>query len=120
MRVSQRCRDEGRRRALRNTTAESGQIRFNGIDYVEVSEDQRTLTLYFLGKAPEGIGVENLRIDGGRRVRDIKVVGVRLHQDPDPDLDDTLEVSVDKPGDFSTYTLSLVNPDARGRPGSEP
>jgi predicted phage baseplate assembly protein len=120
MRLSEICRDKGRRRALRSETDETGQRRLNGIDYVEISEDQLALTLYFLGKAPEQIGRENIRIEGGRRVRDIRVMEIRLLTEEDPDLDDALQILVDRAGDFSIYTLRLVNADDRGRPGTEP
>lgn len=90
-----------------------------GLDYVEVSDDQLTLTVYFLGKAPDGIGEENVRIEGGRRIRKIQVLDVDVHYDDDDDADDYMEVTVDKPGDFSTYTLRLVERtgfDKKGNP----
>ena len=40
------CLSEQRREAVRQHT------RLNGLDYLEVGSDQRTLTVYFLGKAP--------------------------------------------------------------------
>jgi predicted phage baseplate assembly protein len=73
-----------------------------------VSEDQLTLTVYFLGKAPEHLTTENVRIDGGVRIKDIKVTGISFCREEDPQLDDCMRVSVDKYGDFSTYTLRLV------------
>jgi len=107
------CQDERRR----------GQVRaagWNGLDYLEVSDDQRTLTVYFIGKAPEGLVKANVRIEGGRRVRDIQVVRVRLCSQDDPERDDCLVVTVDRPGDFSTYRLCLVDLDADGRPTDRP
>lgn len=95
------CQDERRRRKAR----EKG---FNGLDYLEVSDDQLTLTVYFLGKAPEEIEKGNVRITGGRRVRDIQVIDLRLCIQDDPERDDCMIVTVDKPGDFSTYKLCLV------------
>jgi hypothetical protein len=97
------CKDEHRREDVRE------KLPLNGLDYLEVSEDQLTLSVYFLGKAPEHIGVSNVRIEGGRRVRDVAVREVRVHRNPNPQLDDRMEVTVDKPGDFSNYTLRLVN-----------
>jgi hypothetical protein len=38
----------------------------------------------------------------------------------DPERDDCMIVTVDKPGDFSTYTLCLVDLDADGRPTDRP
>src|SRR5579872_3550399 len=79
-----------------------------GLDYVEVSDDQLTLTVFFLGKAPQTLEKANLALTGGRRIRDVKITGLRVQRLKDPTLDDLLEVTVDKPGDFSTYTLSVV------------
>ncbi len=111
------CQDEQRRDDVRAR----GRA---GIDYLEVSEDQRTLNVYFLGKAPEKTGEEekikqeNVRIEGGRRIRGIEVVGdPEVH--PSDDSDDWMEVVVDKLGDFSTYTLRLVEA-KDGRPTDEP
>ncbi len=103
------CSGEERRRDVRHHQS-------NGLDYLEVSADQLTLTVTFLGKAPDDIDAENVQIDGGRRVRGIRVVGVRLSRDEDPDLDDCMQVTVDRPGDFSTYTLRLVDASAPERP----
>jgi len=102
------CSGEGRRDKVRAGS--------NGLDYLEVSADQLTLTVTFLGKAPDEVEPANVRIDGGRRVRGIRVVRVRLSREEDPDLDDCMQVTVDRPGDFSTYTLRLVDPDKPERP----
>ncbi|GAB7045629.1 baseplate J/gp47 family protein [Catenuloplanes indicus] len=82
--------------------------RLNGIDGVEVGDDPRELTVTFLGKAPRRLGAENVRIDGGRRVTGIRVLEVEIRREADPDLDDHLWVRVDRAGDTSTYTLSIV------------
>ena len=50
----------------------------NGVDGVEVSDDGRTLTVTFLGKAPPELGPENIRVDGGRRIRDIVAIEVEV------------------------------------------
>jgi hypothetical protein len=71
---SQVCRDQdARRRDIRNHTNESGERDLNGIDYLEVDEQQTTLTVYFLAEVPNDLTKENVRIDGGRRIRNIKV-----------------------------------------------
>jgi hypothetical protein len=79
----------------------------NGIDFLEVvSPDQKTLEVHFLkplpgppdGTAP---GKENIRITGGVRVKQIVVTGVAVNGN-------VLTVSVQAAGDFSTYTLQLV------------
>ncbi|MFF7650924.1 putative baseplate assembly protein [Streptomyces sp. NPDC007983] len=93
---------------------------FNGIDAVEVADDGLTLTVSFLGKAPHGLRPENVRIDGGRRITDITVDDISVEREEDPELDDKLYVTVDRAGDTSPYTLSLVETDPYGRPGDEP
>lgn len=107
------CRDDARRYALRRNMAR-GAVSWNGLDYLEVDPDQVTLTVYFIGKLPPELSADSkrlpeyVRVEGGRRIRDIKVLDVDPHVQPDPELDDYLVVRVDKPGDFSTYTLRLV------------
>jgi hypothetical protein len=107
------CTDERRRQLVRRRQS-------NGVDYVEVSDDQLTLTVFFLAKAPPDVAVSNVRIDGGRRIRGIRVTGVTMCRVEDPDLDDCMRVTVDRFGDFSTYRLCLVEPDQDGRPGDQP
>ena len=91
-----------------------------GLDYLEVSDDQLTLHVWFLGKAPAAIRKENVRIRGGRRIGDIRVPDLRANRRTDPTLDDSLDVTVNRSGDFSTYTLALVRLDEQGRPTDEP
>jgi hypothetical protein len=107
------CRDERRRDDVRAAS-------LYGLDYIEVSDDQVTLHVWFLGKAPAAITRENVRIRGGRRIRDIQVTDLRVERRADPTLDDSLDVTVNKSGDFSTYTLTLVRLDEHGRPTDEP
>ncbi len=120
------CTDEERRHNVRKDP------RFNGLDYVEIYIDEATgtveLVVYFLDKAPEKneetgdepIKIANVRIEGGRRVRDIRVTGVRLCRRDEPDRDDCMVVTLDKPGDFSTYRLCLVELDENDRPTDQP
>ncbi|WP_433305765.1 putative baseplate assembly protein [Actinoplanes sp. CA-030573] len=81
----------------------------NGIDYVEVDDTQVRLTVVFLGKAPARLTRADFRVEGGARVRGIRVVAVRPCVAIDPDLDDQVFVYVDRPGDHSAYTL-VVGP----------
>ena len=75
----------------------------NGIDFLEVSEDQRRLSIHFLKTpVPESIFRENVLIEGGTRITNVDVVEVAVH-------DDILNVDVDTPGDYSVYTLRLLN-----------
>lgn len=104
----------------------------NGLDYLDVGKDPRELRVFFLGKAPaqllkqpnEGNKEYQARlrrcvqIEGGRRIRGIRVDSVEIHQPKDPktgkvvpNLDDWMVVKLDKYGDFTTYTLRLVGVD---------
>ncbi|MGW3760930.1 putative baseplate assembly protein [Streptomyces sp. NPDC005131] len=107
------CRTDGRRVKVR--AAQLG-----GVDAVEVGDDGLTLTVTFLGKAPHGLCPENIRIDGGRRIAGIEAVEVSVEREEDPELDDRLFVTLDRTGDTSRYTLSVVDTDPYGRPGTEP
>jgi len=76
----------------------------NGIDFLEVSDDERTLFVHFLNDlAPGALKKENFRIEGGERIPDVKVESVKLEADRK-----ILDLAVNAPGDFSTYTLRLV------------
>ena len=96
----------------------------NGLDYLEVGridqlqpslENQRHLRVYFLGKAQVKLDKTNILIEGGRRIRDIQVVSVEIHQSGTVEFDDSMEIVVDKAGDFSTYTLRVVEKDEHGQ-----
>lgn len=103
------CREPQRRQEIRRSA-------FSGIDYIEVSNDRLTLTVFFLTRIARPIVPANVRIAGGARVRDIRVTGVRLRGPEDADGDNSMEVAIDRPGDGSTYTLSLVDLDADDEP----
>jgi hypothetical protein len=121
MKTHEICIGEERRESVRAAS-------LNGLDYVEVTgDDQRTIAVYFLGKAPPAIEAEgqpprppitkrNVRIEGGRRIRNVRVVDVSIHRNEHPREDDWMEITVDKAGDFSPYTLRLVETDERGHP----
>jgi hypothetical protein len=106
------CKSEQRRHAVRQAEG------LNGLDYVEVNG--RSLTVFFLGKAPEEVALAEVRIEGGRRIRDIKPVRISIQRQEDPDLDDCMTITMDKEGDFSTYTLCLIEVDENGRPTGNP
>lgn len=96
------CRKEQRRGAVRQRKD------LNGLDYLEVGPDRLTLVVYFLGKAPVSLKPANIQIEGGRRIRGIKVNEVTVTRTEMAELDDFMEVVTDKEGDFSTYTLRVV------------
>jgi hypothetical protein len=106
------CRDERRRAVAR-------QRNLNGIDYVSVSADQTSLCVHLFGEVPQEIETANVKIEGGRRVRNIQVVSVYPEHEEDPELGECLRVNLDKRGDFSTYKLCLVEAE-QGRPTNQP
>ena len=75
------CQEELRREVVRSKS-------IYGLDYVEVSDDdQRTLKVVFLGKAPPPpltFDEKNIRITGGRRIRDIKATSAPRSDHPIP------------------------------------
>jgi hypothetical protein len=107
------CGTEQRRAAVRDTGGGDGLPVLNGIDFLEVvSADQRTLAITFIhplpgepngvpGGAAPVLGTNNITIAGGVRVTGIDVTAVAS-------ADRVLTVTVDRAGDFSTYTLRLV------------
>ena len=108
------CADDRRREDVRGAT-------LFGLDFVEVTDaDQRRLEVFFLGRAPGAIATANVRITGGRRIRDVRAIDVRVHRQADPTLDDYLEVEVSQAGDASEYGLSLVKLDEQGRQTDAP
>ena len=94
---------------------------YNGLDYLEVI-DGTTLKVFFLNKAPKQMAVNNIVIKGGRRreYQNICAVDIQICRQQRADLDDCLTVTLDKPGDFSTYQLCLVELDAYGNPTDQP
>jgi hypothetical protein len=114
------CRDDRRREEVRKKE------NLNGLDYVEVEEivvgekKQPLLRVYLLGKFHGVVNKENVRIDGGVRVKDLVATHVKLVPGSRKDEDDVLEVRVSRWGDFSTYTLHVVKGDEYNRPGTEP
>ncbi len=105
---------------LRRDAVRDAWPQWNGLDDVQVSEDQRTLTLHFLGKAPASLQAANVVIRGAVGSRPVRTVAVQVCRDEDQELDDCLQVQVDQPGDWGEYQLCLVNLDERGRPTQVP
>lgn len=101
-----RCGTDVRRALVRDAKV------VNGIDYLEVSDDQRRLFVHFVlpltgpDRVPGGppLAPHNIVVAGGVRRRGIRVTGVSAAGEVL-----TVEVSID--GDFSTYTLKLRGAD---------
>jgi len=106
------CEVEARRDAVRAAQNQ------HGLDYLEVSQNQQDLRVVFLGKAPEKLVLANVVIEGGQRISGIRVKNLRVYRLDDPDVDDYMVVTVDRPGDFSTYTICVVEADKQGLPVS--
>ncbi|MBB3178407.1 putative baseplate assembly protein [Variovorax sp. Sphag1AA] len=103
------CCDAQRRIDVANSTT------LNGIDFVEVvdvgAQFQQGLRVHFLRTPPPaGITAANVRVSGGERF-----TGIVVDQAPTYD-GNVLVLHVNQPGDFSTYTLQLVQPDGSGLP----
>lgn len=102
------CCEEHRREAVR------AHATLNGIDFLEVLDDpalppearQRTLFVHFL-KPLRGAALakEQVRLEGGERIRNVQVISVTVGTDAQAHI---LTVQVDKAGDFSAYTLRLI------------
>jgi hypothetical protein len=88
----------------------------NGIDYVEIGDDQKSLSVFFLRKAPAHIRKENVRIEGGRRITYLQVLGIEICRTEEDDRDDCMRILLDKCGDFSTYRLCLIEVNEKGEP----
>jgi hypothetical protein len=101
------CCTELRRNAVKDHPT------LNGIDFLEVLDDsslpddqrQRTLFVHFIKPLTPGVlKLENIRINGGERIRDVGVTTIAI----DATDNRILNVDVNKPGDFSIYTLRLI------------
>jgi hypothetical protein len=119
------CCDEKRRAAVLGNPA------LNGIDYLEVldheapagSPRQQTLLIYCLKAAPTGLTTANVLIVGGESVTNVAAVWIAPASEPPPlasaaenayfatlsNLPNILVVRTNVYGDFSPYTLRLVN-----------
>jgi hypothetical protein len=106
------CCDERRRLAVEGSP-------LNGIDYLEVldrdaptpADRQRTLLVRFVNAPAPALSPVNLQLDGGERIVGIRVTGCAV----DANDSHVLRVAVDQPGDYSRYTLRVIqaadNPD---------
>ncbi|MCY1338978.1 putative baseplate assembly protein [compost metagenome] len=110
----------------------------NGIDHLEVldldappgSPRQRTLLLRLLKPVPAGLGLDNLHVSGGERVRRIGIEWLGIASAPPAEAspaeqalfaalaeaDHVLVVRTDSDGDHSTYRLHLHQAGAEDTP----
>jgi hypothetical protein len=108
--ATESCSLDRRREAVRQSP-------LLGIDFVEVSPAQTTLEVFFLGRAPMKLTAANIAITGGAPVT---VTGLRVQRERDLTLDDWMEITLNQPGDASTYALSLVQTDETGAQTDKP
>ncbi|MGH7512759.1 MAG: putative baseplate assembly protein [Gemmatimonadales bacterium] len=108
------CTDERRRQRVRDRG-------LNGIDYVEiVDEEERVLCVHLFGDVPADLDPTGVRVEGGRRIRDLRVLRVERHVSSEPERESCLQVALDQTGDYSPYTLRLAAPDGATLPGFDP
>ena len=110
---SEVCLDNYRRVETRATG-------FNGIDYIDVGEDRKTLTVHLLRRPPETLSIENIVITGGAQHTLLKIRDLRFCYVDDPLEEDDISLTLERPGDRSTYTLKIVAMREDGTPGVEP
>lgn len=105
------CLTDTRRQAVRQAAGR------NGLDYVEIGDDPKTLRAWFLGKLPPELATDapdlprHLAIDGGDVITGLRILDADPLVDPDPERDDCLLIRLDREGDHARYTLRLVDID---------
>jgi hypothetical protein len=121
------CCDERRLNAVKAHST------LNGIEFLEVVDDlnapndqrQRTLVVHLVKDiAPGALGTANVRIEGGERIRHVRVTDVTvgvfasppLASPPGAEAMHVMIVQVAEPGDFSPYTLRLVQSPGHAEP----
>jgi hypothetical protein len=107
------CDDARRANAVRQSAAVNGVESLEVFDRPDDPPDlrQRVLFVTFLKNLQPGVpGLNNVLIEGGERIRDIRITKVTSGAvGPAPyNRPNVMVVEVAAPGDFSTYTLRLV------------
>jgi hypothetical protein len=97
-----------RRRELVRQAFRDGSHSLNGIDYLEVADDQRSLTIHCLHDVIP-LTQDNIRITGGIQVRDLQVEAFAV-------IANQVRIRCTQAGDYSPYTLSLIRSDTRSDP----
>jgi hypothetical protein len=86
----------------------------NGIDFIEIADTAQTrLRVHFIEATPDaaalGAAITSATITGGETIPTVAVnPAATWHWDTDAHGRPVVELSVDAPGDFSTYTFALV------------
>lgn len=109
-----RCKNERRRIEVRKRRDENGLPILNGIDYLEVSPDQKTLFIQFIHLLEKDqLTLDNLQIQRLEGTTPIEVAIASLSISGK-----RLTVGVEPPTDVLPYTLRLINPldQAQNRP----
>ena len=108
------CCDKRRREAVGKHQT------LNGIDFLEVDQNQRILYVHLIKPVPiktqstpntppsSLLTASNIRIKGGERIRKITITDCDVGMDGMGEPPEVLRVLVDTAGDFSTYTIRLV------------
>ena len=111
------CTLQRRLDRVREYNATLPPLPLNAIDYLEVvSSDQRTLDVWCL-LPTTALTTANCRVDGGARITGITVLTTLGSASPDPQTQDCrLRLTVSAAGDFSDYTLRLVDPASPDQP----
>ena len=110
MTTQYQCKNERRRAEVRDLPETNGRSRLNGIDYLEVSSDQKTLVVHFLHPLSSTVLTEdNVAIAGGTRIQTIQVDSVSS-------FENVLLLRVNQIGDFSDYRLQLITSATNANP----
>jgi hypothetical protein len=92
----------------------------NGIDYVDVGHDLRTITVHLLRRPPEDLALRNIVIESEGQGEQIRVTDLQFCYVDDPAQEDSLRLTVERPGNRSSYLLKFVELDENGEATSEP
>ena len=101
---SARCSTHNRRGLVRASK------KLAGMDYVDVDSSGTALEIHFFGKVPEGLTRRNFVIEGGRRIRNLRVMTEPKFASVEGDT--VVSMKIDREGDFSAYKLCVVEPEA--------
>ena len=77
----------------------------NGVDYVDIGHDLRTITVQLLRRPPEELAATNIVIEEAGSKSRIKVTGLQFCYVDDPAQENSILLSIERPGGRSSYTL---------------